>query len=147
MRLNKAIKENVGDPPPEQIGLARSLFAERDQMVEEVARIVPYLERGKITAEQAGDHMTAYLMGSLSPLIRRDYRRYWVERMTVGGKVERAFARFVRIIINVPVSEAACERMASLLEALFGPSRASSHADLIEDELVIRAAQVLVYNF
>jgi hypothetical protein len=76
-------------------------------MIAKVAEIVPYLERGKTSADQASEHMMAYLMGNLVPVIRRDCRRYRVDRMTVGSAVERAFVRFVRILISVPVSEAA----------------------------------------
>jgi hypothetical protein len=65
--------------------------------------------------------------------------------MVTGGKgaAAREVARVMRILINVPVSEAGCERMGSLAEALFGKNRTSSKPDLIEAEAIIRAQQVL----
>jgi hypothetical protein len=122
---------------------AQNVINARDEMVDKVVSLANYM-RGE-TEDKIGVDlcMREFLTGKCVPR-QGDYPEMRREMMNGGkGAAAREVARIMRILINVPVSEAGCERMGSLAEALFGKNRSSSNSDLIEAEVIIRAQQAL----
>jgi hypothetical protein len=138
-RFDRALSA-IEDPSDDEREKACLVVAERDEMISKLMKTVCYLRGEEDDTLGTEQWFLEYLAGTIWPEPRMDHRQFWREIMNCSASpAARQFARIARILVNVPVSEASCERMGSLAEALFGKDRKRSRGDLVEAELVVRA--------
>jgi hypothetical protein len=140
------VLEMQTEPTDEQVAFADRIYEERDEMAKKAADLILYLSPDRFQRGEIEECMRQYFAG-VSIIPRHDDRAMWFELSKRGNPIVRQLGYLARILLNVPISEASCERVISLLEYLFDSHRASSGQDLVQAELRIRGNQVFGNRF
>jgi hypothetical protein len=130
--------------------LGRQVVARTDRLRQEFLNLAAYLRMG--AREWNSLLWDDYLLGTGPPLERHPLV-WWSDRgattishRTMSDKILhircQPMCDFARFLLSLPATEACCERLVSILSALFPPRRMSASETLIQAQMLIKCEMI-----